>query len=803
MFKSYFIIALRNIKKQGGYAIINIAGLAIGIASFIVIVMYINSELSYDRMHKNADRIYRIVNVYDFGGVGEQSASCPFPVAQSLKEKYPHIVKDAVRFFNFQSPTMLLEYQEKKVSFNERRIFLTDSTIFNVFDFKLISGNEKDALSRPNTIVLTESMVKKYFGSENPIGKTLKFEDRFDLEITGIIADVPFQTHFQFDFLISMITVKSFYNLEPTTWVWNPCWTYLLLHEGKTAAELEKEFPQFIENHFFDAEKDNVKIYLQPLTDIHLKSKLDYEIQPNSNDLYIYILSFVAFFVLVIAAINFMNLSTAASASRAKEIGIKKVMGASRSQTIRQFLGEAVILSFIALIFALVIVELSCPYLESIINKDIYTQVRFRPSTILFLLLLSLVTGLLSGIYPAVYLSSFVPIKVLKGKLVKGSSGGNARKILVIFQFTISAALITCTLVAASQLNLMRSADLGFNKKNVLLIPVTRSPVVQKYEAFVELIKQSPLVINASSCDYIPGVAHNTHEFKPDGFPEDKWQFYPAVIVRYDYIETMDIEIVAGRAFSRDFHTDPAQGVVINETMVKHMGWTNENAIGRRFYSLSENDRVIGVMKDFHATSLHSPIMPFVFNMKEPQWQIDFFTNYVILKYADGKEEEVIKFLKSVWDKFCINRPFNYLFLEDELNNLYKNEDKLSTISGIFTMLAIFIAALGLVGLSSYLIARRTKEIGIRKVLGASLWSIIRVLSKEFLILVGIANILAWLISYFTMNIWLENFANRVNFSPLPYIISAVVTLSLAFLVIIVKTHRSVNNEPIRALRYE
>ena len=413
MIRNYFKTAFRNIIKHKSYSIINIAGLAIGVASFIIIMMYVLDELKYDKYHFDSENIYRLVSVYDFEGVGENSASSPFPVAFTLKNDYPGMIKNVVRVFNFQSPRSLIRYGENQ--FNERRFFFADSTFFQIFNHKFIYGSENDALDENNAVVITQSMAEKYFGNENPMGKLLRFEERLDLKVTGVIEDVPYQSHYIFDFMTSMSTVRLLFGgREPQTWVWNPCWTYLLIEEGR-AETLESNFPDFIDKYFYDAEKENVSLYLQKLHDIHLKSALDYEIEPNNNISYIYILSVIAVFLLIIASINFMNLATATSSGRAKEIGIKKVMGGYRFQLIVQFIGEALILSFIALIIGVILVELLLPVFNTFTGKNISFNLLFMPEYILGLIIIGLFTGLFSGAYPAFYLSAFEPVKVLKG----------------------------------------------------------------------------------------------------------------------------------------------------------------------------------------------------------------------------------------------------------------------------------------------------------------------------------------------------------------------------------------------------
>ncbi|MCK4407055.1 MAG: ABC transporter permease [Bacteroidales bacterium] len=802
MIRNYIKIAIRNLVKHKFYSLINICGLAIGLASFIIILLYIIDEVSYDRYHKNADNIYRLVNVYDFDGVGENSASSPFPVAFTMKDEYPGMIKNVVRIFNFQSPRMLIELGDKR--YNERRFFFADSTFFHIFDHEFIHGNPKTVLNESYSVVLTESAAKKYFGGDNPVNKTIKFEKQFDLKVTGVIKDVPAQSHFNFDFIASMSSVgRMFGGRLPQTWVWNPCWTYLLLEDG-AAPVLEKKFPDFINKYFNDAEKKNISLYLQPLTDIHLKSRLDYELEPNNNISYIYILSAIAAFLLIIASINFMNLATATSAARAKEIGVKKVVGVYRSQLIFQFISESIILSFISLIIALILVELLLPAFNTFTNKDIVLSILLQPKYLLALIILVLFTGAFSGIYPAFYLSAFKPVSVLKGSLRRENKSTLPRKILVVIQFVISITLIIGTLTVLNQLKFLRNADLGFNKEQVIIIPVNHTPIARSYKSVKNELLLNTDIISITAVDDIFGVAHNTHEFRPEGFPQDKLQFYPALVVRYDFVKTFDIKILAGRDYNEDNKTDPEKGMLINEAMVKHLGWgSNEEALGKKFKSLHGEERVIGVTNNFNATSLHEQAGPFVLNIKEKPDEVMWFLKFMAIRIAPDNHKKTIDFIETKCKEFAPNRPFEYSFLDQELKKLYKDEDNLGKLSLIFSLLIIFIASLGLFGLTSFMAEQRTKEIGIRKVLGAKVTDIITLLSKEFLKLIVIAILIAWPIAFLLIDDWLSHFAYRTAINWFVFILAGLFALIIALLITAYKAYVTSQTNPVDTLKYE
>ncbi|MEJ2595270.1 MAG: ABC transporter permease [bacterium] len=802
MFISYLKIAFRNLLKHRLYTLINIAGLAIGIASFILIWLYILDELSYDRYHKHADNIYRLVNIYDFEGVGEESASCPFPVAWTLKNEYPGMIKNVTRVFNRQVPRTLIRHGDKV--FNERRFFFADSTFFEVFDYSFIKGDPATALDEINAVVITESMAAKYFGDENPMGKTIRFENFLDLKVTGVIRDVPHNSHFLFDFMASLTTVRQLFGgIMPSTWVWNPCWTYLLVEKGM-ASSLESEFTSFVQKYFYDAEKDNVSMYLQPLVDIHLKSRLDYEIEPNNNITYLRILGAIACFLLIIAIINYLNLATATSAGRAGEISVKKVFGALRTQLIYQFLFESLLVSFMALVFSLVIIEILLPTLNIFSGKDLHLTLLLNPWYALAVLGIGLFTGLLSGFYPAFFLSSFDPVAIMKSRLIEVTRSGTARRILVIFQFAISIILIIITLSIFNQTKYLKNADTGFNPQDVVVLPVSGSSISRNYETFKKELLQIPNVISVTAFDDIPGVSHNTHEFRPENFPEEKWQFFPALVVQYDFLKTLEIELVAGRDFQEKMKTDPQKAILINESMVRHIGWkSNEEALGKKFSSLNGQERIIGVFRDFNVTSLHEPSGPFVLNLKENPNEIRFFLKYVGIRISPEDQRKTLARIEEEWKQAGTDRPFEYFFLENELEQLYKDEEVLGQLSFVLTAIIIFIAMLGLFGLAAFMAEKRMKEIGIRKVFGADESSLVSLLSREFLALVAIATVIAWPVAYLLIDEWFHYFAHHAGIHLMNFIWGALIAFVLAVIIAVSRAYRAARTNPVEIIKYE
>ena len=804
MFLNFFKILLRGFIKRRVYSIINVLGLAIGITSFIMIMLYVFDELSYDRHYSKADRIVRVCMIYDFGGVGENSASMPFPVAYTLKSEYPDMVEEVVRVFNFQSDRCLIDFEGKK--FNESNFFFADSTFFRIFKHEFISGDPATALLEPNSVVITESTARKYFREENPIGKVFKYETYLPLKVTGVIKDVPGQTHFHFDFIASLSSMKQTFGGQlPGTWVWNPCWTYILLADGVAPEQLEANFPTFIKNFYYDAQRESIVMYLQKLTDIHLHSRLDYEIRPNSNYTYIIVLSVIAVFLLLIASINFMNLSTATAGSRTREIGIRKVTGADRIKLIVQFIGESLVITLVAFIISLLLIEILLPGFNTLTGKQIRFDFLFDPLNMLYLAGLWLILGILSGAYPALYLSSFKPIAILRGSPISVARTGLARKILVVFQFTISIGLIVGTLMIFRQVNYLRKADLGFNPDNIIMMRINQSKVSRDFETFRNELLKNPDIVNVTVLDDIIGSSHNTHEFWFEGMKEKEWRFFPALVVRYDFLETFGIKLVAGRDYNRENKTDPVKGLLVNESLVKHMGWSsNEEALGKKFRSLSGDENIIGVFRDFQPTSFHDPGGPFILNMKEKPGEINFFMKYAAIRTTGQNDQKVITYLETKWSEFEKDKPFDYFILNDELNRLYIDEKNLGNLAMAFTLLIMFVAAMGLFGLVSFMAEKRTKEIGIRKVMGASVLNILFLLQREFTWLILIAMVVAWPVSYFLVEtLFLQQFAIRVPFNIWIFIFSGLFALVISLLIISYRAIKASMINPVETLKYE
>lgn len=801
MLKNYIKIAIRSLIRQKGYSIINILGLSLGVTCFVLILLFIQDELSFDRYHENAERIYRLRENID---PTERSSSLPFSVAPTIVNDYPGMVEHAVRFYNMQAPTLTLD-NGPELRFNESRFFFVDSTVFEVFTFPFIKGDPKTALLQPYSIVITEPMAQKYFGSKEALGQTLRFEGQHDLKVTGIIEPVPANSHFQFDFLASFSTVTGIQDgQKPTGWYWNPNWTYLLLAEGTVPQDLSAKLPDFVDKHFPDNIRKRASLHLQPLTDIHLHSHLDFEIAPNSNIVYVYIFSVIAAFVLLIACINFMNLATARSAKRAREVGMRKVLGAERTQLIRQFLGESFMMSLLAVAVVIPLTSLALPVMNNFFGKSIAFNLLANTTLLLSLGGIVVLVGFVAGIYPAFVLSAFRPIQVLKGKLNLTGFDWTAlmRKGLVVTQFTISIILIVGTLVAYNQLNYFRQANLGFDKEQVVLINMFRSNLASRYDQFKNQLLQNSNVMQVTTSEDVLGSKFQTFPLTPEGFNE--MEQFQRLFVGYDFEETFDLELVAGRNFSKEFSTDDSMAVIINEAMVRYLNWGSpEEALGKGFAMRTRTQRVVGVLKDFHYASLHNPIRPFVLDVANTESFHNFIDRYLAVRIAPNNYQETITHLQQTWAKFMPNRPFEYFFMDDNLERLYKAEENLGQVAGTFSMFAIFVAAIGLLGIASFTAEERTKEIGLRKVLGASVFDIFINLSKDFLALVAIATLLAWPIAYLLVNSWLAGFAFRTNLGVQPFLLAGVMAMSIAWATVSYQAIKTALANPIKSLRYE
>jgi putative ABC transport system permease protein len=801
MYQNYFTVFKRSFIKQKGYSFLNVFGLAIGVACFVLISFYIRDEYSFDKMHSKADRIYRIHEIFEADGVGERSASQPFPVAEAIMNDHQGQVENAVRFFNFQAPTLAVSTIDNTKEFNESRLYFTEPSVFQVFDFKLIKGDPATALKDSHTLVITQSMATKYFGADEAIGKFLKFQGDKNLLITGIMEDLPVNTHFQFDFLVSFSTLKEFYEGKlPEGWYWNPCWTYLLLKDKNTAQDLQAALPTFVQKYFPEVIRNDVRLELFPLTDIHLKSHMDYEIQPNSSETTIYVFGSIAFFVLLIACINFINLSTARAAKRAKEVGMRKTLGSQKHQLVVQFLFESLLLSVLSCIVAVIIVILVLPTFNNLAEKSISITELFQPFYLALLSVFPLAIGLISGSYPAFVLSSFKPLTALKSNNSM-ERGITFRKGLVVVQFSLSIILLIGTGVAIDQLNMLRKSDPGFTQENIIMIPVSRSPIITTYDALKAEFLRNPNALSVTAVEEVLGAKHQVGNYSFEGLETSKP--FPRLNIRHDFLRTFDIPLVAGRDYSEAILSDDTLAVLVNEQLVKQMGWaSNEDAINKSF-SHWPHRKIIGVVKDFNFTSRHQPISPLVIDLNMNPRAFNLFLKYMAVRISDKDMPATIAWLEKQWKTQMPGWPFEYFFLDDNLQDLYKAEEKMSKVTLIFSGLSIFVASLGLFGLSTLTAEQRKKEMSIRKVLGSSDAQVFILFSKQFFMLIIIATLIAFPVAYFVMKQWLATFAYQVQLNFSLFLLGAAAAIAIAFITICYQGMKAARSNPADVLKSE
>ena len=798
MLKNYLTTTLRTLWKYKGYSLINILGLAMGIASFLLISLYVYHELSYDRYHKNADRIYRIVeNLRTENELLFQSTSSP-PMGPTFTREFPEVA-GFVRFWNWN---VLVQKDEMK--FYEENCYLADSSIFNIFSFPLLKGNPQTALTEPNTVVLTATTAKKYFGEQNPLNQSLEINGEH-YKVTGVVEDVPENSHFRFDMLISFITFSSENRrAEEEAWFWNGFHTYLLLAPGENQVEnLRAKIPDFINKYMPNDDKSGMyyeDLPLQALTNIYLEVPRSWENGERGSKSNIFILSIIALFILVIACFNYVNLATARSSRRMKEVGLRKVLGAERTALIRQFLGESMLVSFVAMLLGLLMAVLLLPLFNNLLETSLGYDLLGKGYIWAGLVGLSLLLGVLAGMYPAFLVSGFHPLLIFKSSPQSVYGKNWLRQILVAGQFVISITLIAGTLLVFDQLDLVQSLNLGFDKEKTLTIRYNGNNVVSEHlETVKNELQQIPGIQAVSASSTVPGGSTNNLfsfiEIADGAMSPTNINTYR---VDHDFIPNYGIQLIAGRNFSRDFPADDTTAFIINETAIKNLGFASaEMAIGKKVDQQGKKGTIIGVVQDFNYKSLHYAIEPLIIHMNGNRY------NVLSLKIQSGNIQEVVSKIDDEWKVLTSGLPFDYSFLDQDYDKLYKAETQLSKVVTIFSSLAIFVACLGLLGLTAFAVERRFKEIGIRKVLGASVRNVVVLISKEFFILIVIAFFLAIPITYYGISLWLENFTDRITIHPITFVLAGLVTLFIAWLTVSYLSIKAAMSNPVDALRDE
>ncbi len=808
MFKNYFKIAWRNLRKNKAFSVINITGLAIGLSCFLLIALYVMNELSYDRFFPNSGRIYRINTDLRFGGADLHMPLASDMMGQLLEKDYPQ-VEQYTRIYTFNGDKLIKKGSQY---IDETKVANVDSTFFDVFQLPVIAGDTRHALDEPNTVVLTESAAKKYFGTTDVVGKTIEVrDDKNPYKITAVVKDIPQNAHFHFDFFFSMKNVD---------YVWGQItahnfYTYLLFKPGTDYRAFEKNFPDYIEKYAlpyarkfmnissmdeFRKAGNDLQYSLIPLTKIHLYSDRQFELSPGGNIQYVYIFSAVALFILVIACINFMNLTTARSANRAREVGIRKVLGTEKRNLVYQFLFESTLMVLLSLVIAILIVYIVLPLFNNVADKQMTLGSLFSPYILPVLIALPFIVGLMAGSYPAFFLSSFKPIEVLKGKLKLGSRSGGLRSVLVVFQFATSIILIVGTIVVYDQLHFIQTKNLGYNKNQVLVVDGISS-LNDNTTAFKNEVLQLPGVVSGTLSGFLPvkKSARSDDSFSKEavmttqsGFDMQNWY------IDYDYIKTLGMKIIKGRDFSKSFPGD-SSAVIINETAAAFLGYSDP--IGKTLYRSEDNGKtsphtIVGVVKNFNFESLHQDVGPLCFFLGGGG-------GLGIFKVNTANIQNTIAQVETKWKALAPGLPFSYRFLNESFDEMYRAEQRAGEIALIFSVLAIFIACLGLFGLAAFIAEQRTKEIGIRKVLGASVSGIVRMLSNDFARLVIISFVLAAPLAWWAMHSWLRSFAYRIHISWWIFVAAGLSALLIALITVSFQAIKAGIANPVESLRSE
>ena len=800
MFQSYLTIALRNFRRQPGYTFLNIIGLTIGIAATLFILLYITEETSYDAYHEKADRIFRISSDITEPDDHFRWASTQNPLASTLKQDYPE-VEEYVRF----SDNGRTRFEHEGRFFFEEKVYIVDSTAFNVFTFDLIKGDPKIALQQPNSIALNESAAKRIFGDNDPLGEMLKTTSGNEYKVTGVYRDMPNHSHIIAHAMISANTFPGFMNINPGQWGGFNLYSYVLLKEEVDASSFAAKLPEVIEKHvatIFDQYDIKVKYELLPLKDIHLTSDFEGEPEPVGQLGFLYIFGAVGLFMLLLACINYMNLSTARATRRAMEVGVRKVLGSERKQLIGQFLSESILFTLIALVLSFILVFMLLPLFNATFDLTLGRDLLFTKPILLGALLIVVLTGVLGGSYPAFYLSGFEPIKVLKGSLAKGSGSSSLRKVLVTIQFAITLFMLIGTGIIYDQMNYLRNKDLGFDKEHIMTFQLQGRAAREKYPVMQEKLLQNPKITSVGTCTTTPGDGFGKNlcnaETADGGMEQYGIDLYG---VDYEFFPTLGVEFVAGRNFSTEYGTDSTLAVLINEAMAERFGW--EEPIGKSF-QLGTNDtlnrmKVVGVVKNFHQSSLYEPISPLLFYPRANNGNVHVKIN------PQNKAElaESIAAVEKEWHSVFPNTPFEFDFVDASFMELYQADQVRASIFTLFSVLMILVACLGLLGLASFTAEQRTKEIGIRKVLGAQTTDIVFLLTRNFLFLVALATIPAFIAAWYFMTKWLDTFAYHTNMNYILYGLAFIAVIFITLLTTGYHALKAAQNNPVNSLKWE
>jgi putative ABC transport system permease protein len=799
MLKNYAKIALRNLLRHKGYTFINVAGLAVGIACCLLILLYVQHEFSYDRFHEKADRIYRVTTDFTIGGNEMRVASTMTPLAPALRAEFPE-VREAVRIGQFKNELLVSQGNQQ---FYEELFFFADSTLFDLFSFPLLHGDPATALATPRSVVLSEPMAQKYFGGENPIGKMLTVERGYELTVTGVLNDIPSASHLKPDFIATLLDAKEIIGTDLEDWGHiSELYTYVSLSDAARPEALEAKLPALLDKYAGEVTSSLqpssiFTLHLQPLTRVHLYStEFGNNVEGGGDAKYLYVFISIALLILLIACINFMNLATARSMERVKEVGMRKVLGAHRTQLARQFLSESVLLALMALLVALALVELLLPVFNHLTERELATNYAHNPVLLLSLLGTILFVGAVAGSYPAFFLSGFRPVEVLRGRAKGGRAAIRLRQALVVLQFSISIALMISAGIMSAQMDFFREQDMGFDEEQVVVVPLRDPGVQDRYEAIKQAFSGVSGVRAVAASSSTPGKNTATiHSYRPEGAPDDQMIGLYEFFIDSDVLNTLGMELAEGRNFSASMPTDTA-ALLLNETAVKRFGW--KDPVGKM---LSRGDgppsQVVGVVRDFNYISLDAEIPPLVMRIDPSRF------SHLSVRLTPGETNTTLARLGQAWEKLAPGEPFDLTFIDQDYEYQYRTVNRLTYTIRTFTFLAILVACLGMFGLATFSVEQRTKEIGIRKVLGASVPGVVILLSKDFLKLVAVAFVVAAPAGYFVMRRWLEDFAYHIEVGPSIFAVAGGVTFALALGTVAYQAVKAALTDPVRSLKYE
>lgn len=815
MIKNYFLIAYRNLRKNISTTLLHLACLATGMACCILILLYIQDELSYNKFNSRYDQIFRVDWISQRDGEPVKNALSPIPVGKAISEQIAP-VKNLARLYQ-RSGAMRVE-KDGAEKFQEQGVYFSDNTIFSVFDIHFLNGDKITALSEPGCIIMTEEMARKYFRDEEPVGKSLIYDNKVPLKVTGVVKEMPNNSDFSFDFLISFESLFSAETPEladfiKNDWTFNPVYTYCVLENPAEKETVEILMNSLLKEQGNDRNRQLNSIYLQPLSKIHLYSS-DIQGNPgNSNIIYLYIFGVIAFLILIIANVNFINLATAKASARSREVGVRKVLGAKKNQLMFQFLSESWLLSMVALIVAFGLAQMGLPLLNLLTNKQLDWQAWFNFASVTLFILIFSITGLLAGIYPAFFITRFQPVLALKGKSGETSGKNILRKVLLVTQFSISIILIAGTIVVYRQLAYFRNKPLGFQKDHIVCVPIFGSgssglgygvdgTMRQRMNAFSNELLRNSKIKSVTAASALPGQFYIPGLVIPEGFTGKDNIFTPWLCVDYNFISTFSIQVLAGRDFSKSTGTDHLSAFIINESALRQYGWKNpQDAIGRDIIRGDEQDgkkgKVIGVVKDHHFNTLDQPLQPLIMDVNVPR-----FNQFAVSIQADHVPETV-EYIRKTWDEMFPERVFEYSFLDNDIDALYRDNENLSLTIGYFSLIAVVLSCLGLFSLASFLSVQRTKEIGVRKVLGASVLAILALLSRDFLKLAlisfAIASPIAWLLTH----AWIEDYAYRIDISVWIFVIAGAIVTFITTITVGLQSLKTALMNPVNSLRTE